>query len=80
MLDSYDYRNVIDNLLVQLHDETIAHNGRVANTYNLSGDRAGYSMCYGNPVEDFSPLSKLTADEVKQIGRELMPCFEYKTV
>ncbi|MEG1845536.1 MAG: NAD(+) synthase [Oscillospiraceae bacterium] len=46
-------------------------NGRVANTCNLSEDYVGYSTRYGDSVGDFSPLSKLTVDEVKQIGREL---------
>ncbi|MBQ2677156.1 MAG: NAD(+) synthase [Clostridia bacterium] len=43
-------------------------NGRVANTCNLSEDWVGYSTRYGDSVGDFSPLSKLTVDEVKQIG------------
>ncbi|MBQ7045611.1 MAG: NAD(+) synthase [Clostridia bacterium] len=46
-------------------------NGRVANTCNLSEDWVGYSTRYGDSVGDFSPLSKLTVDEVKQIGRYL---------
>lgn len=47
------------------------NNGRVANTCNLSEDWVGYSTRYGDSVGDFSPLSRLTVDEVKQIGREL---------
>ncbi len=47
------------------------NNGRVANTCNLSEDWIGYSTRYGDSVGDFSPLSRLTVDEVKQIGREL---------
>ncbi len=43
-------------------------NGRVANTCNLSEDWVGYSTRYGDSVGDFSPLSRLTVDEVKQIG------------
>ena len=43
-------------------------NGRVANTCNLSEDWIGYSTRYGDSVGDFSPLSRLTVDEVKQIG------------
>ena len=39
-------------------------NGRVCNTCNLSEDWVGYSTRYG----DFSPMSKLTVDEVKKIG------------
>lgn len=46
-------------------------NGRVANTCNLSEDWVGYSTRYGDNAGDFSPLSKLTVQEVKAIGREL---------
>ena len=46
-------------------------NGRVANTCNLSEDWVGYSTRYGDSVGDFSPLSKLTVQEVKAIGYEL---------
>lgn len=46
-------------------------NGRVANTCNLSEDWVGYSTRYGDSVGDFSPLSRLTVNEVKAIGREL---------
>lgn len=46
-------------------------NGRVANTCNLSEDWVGYSTRYGDSVGDFSPLSKLTKTEVKEIGRVL---------
>ncbi len=46
-------------------------NGRVANTCNLSEDWVGYSTRYGDSVGDFSPLSRLTVDEVKQLGRVL---------
>ncbi len=46
-------------------------NGRVANTCNLSEDWVGYSTRYGDSVGDFSPLSLLTVQEVKAIGREL---------
>lgn len=45
-------------------------NGRVANTCNLSEDYVGYSTRYGDSVGDFSPLSKLTSDEVVAIGDE----------
>ncbi|MEE3333155.1 MAG: NAD(+) synthase [Ruminococcus sp.] len=48
-----------------------SHNGRVANTCNLSEDWVGYSTRYGDSVGDFSPCSFLTVDEVKQIGRLL---------
>ena len=46
-------------------------NGRVVNTCNLSEDWVGYSTRYGDSVGDFSPLSHLTVDEVKQVGRVL---------
>ena len=46
-------------------------NGRVANTCNLSEDWVGYATRYGDGAGDFSPLSKLTVQEVKAIGREL---------
>lgn len=48
-----------------------SHNGRVANTCNLSEDYVGYSTRYGDAAGDFSPCSHLTVDEVKQIGRYL---------
>ena len=43
-------------------------NGRVVNTCNLSEDWVGYSTRYGDAAGDFSPLSNLTVNEVKQIG------------
>lgn len=46
-------------------------NGRVANTCNLSEDWVGYSTRYGDSAGDFSPLSKFTVQEVKEIGRYL---------
>ena len=46
-------------------------NGRVANTCNLSEDYVGYSTRYGDAAGDFSPLSKLTVAEVKELGRVL---------
>ena len=45
--------------------------GRVANTCNLSEDWVGYSTRYGDSVGDFSPLSHLTVQEVKAVGRLL---------
>ncbi len=45
-----------------------SNNGRVVNTCNLSEDWVGYSTRYGDSVGDFSPLSHLTVNEVKQIG------------
>ncbi len=46
-------------------------NGRVCNTCNLSEDWVGYSTRYGDSVGDFSPLSRLTVQEVKEVGRVL---------
>ncbi len=43
--------------------------GRVANTCNLSEDYVGYSTRYGDAAGDFSPLCKLTVQEVKELGR-----------
>ncbi|MBR3289373.1 MAG: NAD(+) synthase, partial [Clostridia bacterium] len=45
--------------------------GRVANTCNLSEDYVGYSTRYGDSAGDFSPLARLTATEVRAIGRHL---------
>ena len=45
-----------------------SHNGRVANTCNLSEDWVGYSTRYGDSVGDFSPCSFITVDEMKKIG------------
>ncbi len=46
-------------------------NGRVVNTSNLSEDWVGYATRYGDTAGDFSPLSKLTVQEVKAVGRAL---------
>ena len=48
-----------------------SHNGRVANTCNLSEDWVGYSTRYGDNAGDFSPCSNLTVQEVKAVGRLL---------
>ncbi|MDD6094279.1 MAG: NAD(+) synthase [Clostridia bacterium] len=48
-----------------------SHNGRVANTCNLSEDWVGYSTRYGDAAGDFSPCSNLTVAEVKQLGTAL---------
>jgi len=45
--------------------------GRVANTCNLSEDWVGYSTKFGDAAGDFSPLSRFTVDEVKQIGKAI---------
>ncbi|MBQ7990897.1 MAG: NAD(+) synthase, partial [Oscillospiraceae bacterium] len=46
-----------------------SHNGRVANTCNLSEDWVGYSTRYGDAAGDFSPCSHITVQEMKEIGR-----------
>ena len=46
-------------------------NGRVVNTCNLSEDWVGYATRYGDAAGDFSPLSNLTVQEVKAIGKVL---------
>jgi len=46
-------------------------NGRVVNTCNFSEDWVGYSTRYGDAAGDFSPLGRLTVQEVKAIGRVL---------
>ena len=48
-----------------------SNDGRVVNTCNLSEDWVGYSTRYGDAAGDFSPMSKLTVTEVKEIGRIL---------
>ncbi|MCQ2428261.1 MAG: NAD(+) synthase [Clostridia bacterium] len=48
-----------------------SHNGRVANTCNLSEDYVGYSTRYGDSVGDFSPCSGYTVTEMRQIGKVL---------
>ena len=41
-------------------------NGRVANTCNLSEDWVGYATKFGDGAGDFSPLSKLTVQDIFQ--------------
>ena len=48
-----------------------SHNGRVANTCNLSEDYVGYSTRYGDAAGDFSPCANITVTEMKQIGKIL---------
>ncbi len=48
-----------------------SNNGRVANTCNLSEDYVGYATRYGDGAGDFSPISQLTVQEVKAIGKVL---------
>lgn len=45
--------------------------GRVVNTCNRSEDYVGYSTKYGDAAGDFSLLSHLLVEEVKQIGEVL---------
>jgi len=66
----------INNLSPRLRMSTLyavsqSVNGRVVNTCNLSEDWVGYSTRYGDSVGDFSPLSRLTVQEVKEIGHLL---------
>ena len=46
-------------------------NGRVVNTCNLSEDWVGYATRWGDSVGDFSPLGKLTVQEIRGIGHAL---------
>ena len=55
--------------MATLYAVSQSHNGRVANTCNLSEDWVGYSTRYGDSVGDFSPCSHITVQEMKQIGR-----------
>ncbi len=57
--------------MATLYAVSQSHNGRVANTCNLSENWVGYSTRYGDSVGDFSPCSNLTVQEMKQIGRLL---------
>lgn len=57
--------------MTTLYAVSQSHNGRVVNTCNLSEDWVGYSTRYGDAAGDFSPLSHLTVQEIKQIGRVL---------
>lgn len=57
--------------MATLYAVSQSHNGRVANTCNLSEDWVGYSTRYGDSVGDFSPCSNLTVQEVKAVGRLL---------
>ncbi len=48
-----------------------SHNGRVANTCNMSEDWVGYSTRYGDAAGDFSPCANITVTEMRQIGKIL---------
>ena len=69
-------RDTTINLAPRLRMATLyavgqSNNGRVANTCNLSEDWVGYATRYGDGAGDFSPLSNLTVQEVKAVGRAL---------
>lgn len=57
--------------MAALYAVSQSNNGRVANTCNLSEDWVGYATRYGDGAGDFSPLSRLTVQEVKALGRIL---------
>ncbi len=57
--------------MATLYAVSQSKNGRVVNTCNLSEDWVGYSTRYGDAAGDFSPLSHLTVQEVKAVGRYL---------
>ena len=57
--------------MATLYAVSQSNNGRVANTCNLSEDWVGYATRYGDGAGDFSPLSLLTVQEVKAVGRVL---------
>ena len=57
--------------MATLYAVSQSHNGRVANTCNLSEDYVGYSTRYGDAAGDFSPCSHITVREMKEIGRLL---------
>lgn len=48
--------------------QNLPQGGRVVNTCNRSEDYIGYSTKFGDAAGDFSPLSDLLVEEVKQIG------------
>lgn len=50
--------------------------GFVANTCNLSEDTVGYATLYGDNAGSFAPISKLTTEEVMEIGDDLGLPFE----
>ena len=48
-----------------------SHNGRVANTCNLSESYIGWETRWGDAVGDFAPLAGLTCSEVIALSKEL---------
>ena len=72
-MDSKISDNTIINMPARIRMTTLfavsqSMNGRVANTCNLSEDWVGYATLFGDGAGQFSPLSKLTVQEVKYIG------------
>lgn len=66
-------RQTLVNLAPRIRMSTLyavsqSNNGRVVNTCNLSEDYVGYSTKFGDMAGDFSPLSRLTVEEVIKIG------------
>lgn len=57
--------------MATLYAVSASHNGRVANTCNLSEDWVGYATRYGDGAGDFGPISHFTVEEVCQIGIKL---------
>ena len=57
--------------MTTLYAVSQSHNGRVANTCNLSEDWVGYSTRYGDNAGGFRPCSHLTVQEMKALGRAL---------
>ena len=57
--------------MTALYAVSQSHNGRVANTCNLSENWVGYSTRYGDDAGDFSPLGGLTVAEVVALGHAL---------
>ena len=59
------------NLAPRLRMSALYAVSQSMNTCNLSEDWVGYSTRYGDAAGDFSPLSGLTVQEVKAVGRAL---------
>lgn len=57
--------------MTTLYAVSASHNGRVANTCNLSEDWVGYATRYGDGAGDFGPISHFTVEEVCKIGLQL---------
>ena len=75
---SYD---TLTNLPARLRMSTLyavsqTYGGFVANTSNISEDTVGYATLYGDNAGSFAPISKLTTEEVMEIGDDLGLPFE----